>query len=133
MTSCKKERGYGERTDPKGNPGGHRVLIQVHESQCPFRATRRQFKRASFVPRDPEICVRFRMARVEREGAFVIQNGATKIPVAEMSVAQIVEQIRAPRPGANELFVMVDCFFELPGGKFLIRFCKLRVGLRERR
>ena len=66
------------------------------------------------------------MMLVQRERAFVIQNGATKIAGAKISVSQIVKQIRVPLTRVNQRFLTGDRFLEISLRVFLVRFCEIR-------
>ncbi len=83
------------------------------------------------ISHDAQIRVCFRMMPIKRQRAFVIQNRITEVSHAEVSVAEIVKQVGAPLPRANEYFITVDRLLKMTGRIILVRFGKFRVRLRE--
>src|SRR2546429_5369440 len=66
------------------------------------------------------------MSRVERERAFIIQNGAAEIFLPKISIAQVVKKIGGVLSRAHQLFIIRDRCFEICGRVFLVCFRKLR-------
>src|ERR1700730_1997605 len=130
---CVDQHRDRKNAHPKSDRGRDGVLICCGQAQGMFQSTLLQFQRARFVTRNLQIRFGFGMAWIERKVPLVIQNRVAEVAGAEISVAQIVEQICAPLTGVNERFVISDCFLELTLRIFFIRFRERRVGLRERR
>jgi hypothetical protein len=69
--------------------------------QVSFRPAWLNLKRARFVARDLQVGRRLRMMPLQCKRTFVVQNGASEIACAEISVAKIVEYIRARLARSN--------------------------------
>ena len=108
--SSEIKSGKNESRAPECSRREPGVLRRGEEGEMLFRPAFCQLEGARLIAHETEIGLRFGLGGLEREGAFVVENGVSEILGPEIGVPEIVEDARAPVAPFDERLVALDRF-----------------------